>query len=382
MKKLWFMGIFILIFSFVLIGCSDDADANNNADNENNEENVDDNDDENTDNEENDNDENNNENNAMSNEMNNNDEDNNSYNNDEETSIFGNDDTDEEDAEAMEEEPLDDAIDVVDVETVLLDGDEAEKIRPNDKVFIELDDLMYVDHHFITELLDYELTYDEDNTFAEVFDEKGDFKYEPSHDDEGGAIMDIGQIYDEDADDYIDVPDDAEDLYKFIEYEGKLYVPQQLVNVFLKEPMHYDRRDKAMEVGAQTEATDLYDVGINDTGGSHAEVTKDASAVTIEGENHEGGIIITDVNSAEKDAPIDIDYQYSKINGFVYNKSKEDTIEVSFSYDGENIIETLEVEPQEMEEFDHDVNGEEVFHIAAKGEPGAESKAIVIGELK
>lgn len=374
MKKLWLVGIFFVICSLTLVGCSDEADAENNDANENEEENVESNENDNADDENN-----NDENNEVNDERNNNEDD----NNDKETSLFGDDDTNEEDSDEFGIGSLEDEIDVMDVEAVLLDGDEAEKIRPNDKVFIEHDELMYVDHYFITKLLDYELTYDEDNTFAEVFEEMGDFQYESSHEDEGGAIMDIGQVFDEDSDEYIDIPDDSSDLYKFIEYEGKLYVPEQLVNTFLKEPTHYDRRDKAMEIGAQTEATDLYDVGIDDPESSGTvEVTKDASDVTIEGENYEGGLIIDDVNSATKKAIVDTDYEFSEISGFVFNKSDEDTIEFKFSYDGENIIETIEVEPGEREEFDYDVNGEKVFHMHAGGEPGAEAKAIVIGELK
>src|SRR5699024_6254611 len=131
---------------------------------------------------------------------------------------------------------------------------------------------------------DYELTYDEDDTFAEVFEGKGDYQYEPSHDE--GAIMDIGQIYVEDVDGYENVPEDEEELYKFIEFDGKLYVPNRLINVYLKTPLNYERRDKTLELGLHSEATSIYDVGIDERTSSSAEVTQNAADVTVEGKNH------------------------------------------------------------------------------------------------
>src|SRR5699024_9198091 len=299
--------------------------------------------------------------------------------------IDENEETDENQAaEADGEGTLADEVEVVDVENVLLDQEEVKsRFKEDEDVFIEHNDLLYVEHDFITNLLDYELTYDEENTVAEVFEGKGDFSYKPTHEDEGIALMDVGQVYDENADEYEDIPEESADLYKFIEYEGKLYVPERIIGQFLNEPIHYERRDKTIEVGLRAEATDLYDFGIDDEYSSTSvEVTQDSSDVTIEGENYGQGIVLKDVNSSNKFAAILNKYQYSEISGFVHNKSDEETVEVKFQYNKDKTIETVDLELGETYEFENDLKGEVVFFVLAKGPAGSSSKVVVVGELK
>src|SRR5699024_1946127 len=128
-------------------------------------------------------------------------------------------------------------------------------------------------------------------------------------------------------DEYEDVPEEEVDQYKFIEYEGRLYVPERLINVYMKEPLHYQQREQTMEVGLRSETTNIYDMNVdNDYSSVHVEVTKDAEDVTIEGKNYEQGIILGDINSAEKGAGILTDYNYSEISGFLYNKTNDDAM--------------------------------------------------------
>src|SRR5699024_8566792 len=272
MRKIWFAGIFFVIISFTLIGCSGDSDEVNSNANKNEEAN-----------EENGNDVNNTENNEDKNDGEN------------ENSDSNNEAVDANAAEA-DEGGFADEIKPLGVEEVLLDQEKVSQFKEGRDTFIEHDELLYVEHNFITHLLDYELTYDEENTFAEVFKEKGDYAYEPSYKDEGGAIMDLGQVYDEDSDEYKDIPGESAESYKMIEYDGKLYVPERLINVFMDTPLNFERRDRAMEVGLRSEATNIYDFGIDDQySSSTAEVTQDASDVTIEGKNNEKGVVIRNI---------------------------------------------------------------------------------------
>src|SRR5699024_5354911 len=146
------------------------------------------------------------------------------------------DEADEEEVEADEldesdemddpmEETFADEITVLDVEKVLYNQDDVsdDVSVENEDVYIEHDDLVYVEHDFITEILDYEVRFDEENTLVEVFEDKGDYTYEPAHEDDEGALMDIGQMYVEEKDDYENIDGDEEELYQFIEYENKLY---------------------------------------------------------------------------------------------------------------------------------------------------------------
>lgn len=269
----------------------------------------------------------------------------------------------------------------LDVETVLHDQDNVSSFRADDNVVIEHEELLYVEHDFITEVLDYELTYDEENTFAEVFERKGDFNYEPSHADEGGALMDLGQIYVEDIDKYVNITED-EEYYKFIEYEGKLYLSERFINVFMKSPLNYVRRDQILEVGLHSDPASIYEVGITDGSSGNTEVTQSAPDVTVKGKNYEGGVVIRDVNSADKYADIAINYNYSEIKGFVHNKSDEETLEIKFQYDDDKTLDTVSIKPGGTYEFDYDVKGEAIFKVLATGKPGSSSEIVIIGELR
>lgn len=352
MRRVWFVVSFIMMISILFVGCSGNNDENNNNNDNNNENN--------TVNEENNNNENN-ENEAAN--QNNNEEDlNENENNENET-----------------EETFADEVKVLDVETVLHDQDEVSEFDPNEHSIIEHEELMYIEHDFITEVLDYEFTYDEEETFAEVFEGKGDFTYEPSHED--GSMMDLGQIYIEELDKYENISGDVEELFKMIEYEDKLYVPERLINVFMKSPLNYERRDQVLEIGLQAEAEDLYDVGVADDSSNKIEATQNASDVTVEGENHDGGIIIKNINSASKNADIATNFNYSEINGFIHNFSDEETIEIKFQYADEKTLDSVDLKPGETHEFEYDVKGEPVFKVVAEGTPGSSSEAVIIGEL-
>lgn len=281
--------------------------------------------------------------------------------------------------EELEEETFADEIKVLDVEKMVHDQEEVSEFNANEDTIIEHDERLYIEHDFITEILDMELTYDEENTFAEIFEEKGDFHYEANHED--GAMMDIGQIYVEELDDYENISGEEEELYKFIEYEGKLYVPERLINVYMKEPLNYERRDETLEIGLKSESTTVYDLGITD-GSSSAEVTQNASDVTIEGENYEGGVVLRDVNSASKEAHFDIDYNYSLMEGFVHNHSDDETVEVRFQYDDDKTLDSVKLSPGDTHEFDYKTNGEGALKVLAKGEPGSSSEVVIVGELK
>src|SRR5690625_490595 len=161
----------------------------------------------------------------------------------------------------LEEDSFVDEIKVLEVDKILIDQENISKVDKED-VLIEHDTILYVEHDLITELLDYELTYHEEDTFAEIFDGKGDFIYEPSHEDEGGAIMDVGQVYVEKIDDYKNIPSEEADLNKFIEYKGKLYIPERFINVRMESPISYKKRDQTIELGLRSEAISLYDFGI------------------------------------------------------------------------------------------------------------------------
>jgi len=242
---------------------------------------------------------------------------------------------------------------------------------------IEHEELMYVEHQFITELLDYELRYDEEDTFAEIFEGKGDFIYESSHED--GALMDLGQIYVEEEDAYENIDSNQTEYFQFIEFEEKLYIPERFIHIYMKSPMNLDRRDKVLEIGEFKESVSVSDVGLANTG-SNIEITQNAEDVTVEGENYGAGIVISNINSSSKSAEIDVDYNYSKFKGFIYNKTDK-SVQIDVKYEDDLIIDSFEIGKQKSQKFSYDLKGKEVITISAKLEPGASEEVVIIGDL-
>src|SRR5699024_8928337 len=96
----------------------------------------------------------------------------NDVNNEEENDDwFENDNNDDSEMSENEEEEMEEGlatdIRTLDVDTVLIDQEELDLTVETDKLVIEHEELRYIEHEMITEVLDYELTYDEDNTYVE-----------------------------------------------------------------------------------------------------------------------------------------------------------------------------------------------------------------------
>lgn len=81
---------------------------------------------------------------------------------------------------------------------MLNDGEEVPEFEEN--TVIEHKELIYIEHEFITDVLDYELTYDEDDAFAEIFEGKlyvpnrilcfwGHLSSTPTNDFDGESII-------------------------------------------------------------------------------------------------------------------------------------------------------------------------------------------------
>lgn len=271
----------------------------------------------------------------------------------------------------------------LDVDSVLLDQKELDYTSEIDRLVIELEELRYIEHEFITEVLDYELTYDEDNTYVEIFEEKGDYRYEPTHSGEGGIIMDVGQVYVGETDKYENISDDEEELFKFIEFDDQLYISERFINFFMKSPINIDRRNNILEIGMMAETTNVEDIALNkDTKNHKVDASESPQHVTVDGENHGGGIVFSDINSSAALADLHVDYQYSEITGFIHNFSDEYTHSVEVKYDDDKVHDAFEIKPGKSKEIKYNLKGNEFLKIYIKGPSGTKSEAVLIGEVR
>lgn len=335
----------------------------------------------------NDNNDNNDPENNVENEPVNNEENNNSQNeneepenndeNNENESFNENENNNENEAENNESTSFADEIYEQRVTEILLD---LEEVDLAEDILIEHDKKRYIEQEYVTGLLDYEITFDEDNNLLEIFEGKGDFEYTPNHTEDGGAMMNMSQIYDERVDDYIDTGEEAEH-YKLIEYDDKLYLPVRFVNMFMETPVHYKRRDGIVEFGQASEKINIHDYVVQNGLDGHAAATESADDVTIEGKNHEKAIKIEKINSATSELYTNLYGQYSTAEGFIYNKSKDKELTVYIGPNSDNIVEEVTIEPREAYDYKIDTAGYGSFYMNILTEPGSDETAIIVGDF-
>lgn len=279
-------------------------------------------------------------------------------------------DMDEEEEE--EEEPtFADEVNVFELSSILLDQEEVDGF--DEDTLVEHEQTLYIESEFITTLLDYELVFDADNGVVELYEEKGDFVYEPNHSENNGDVLTVGEFYIESIDDYVN-PDDKYN-YDFIELNDKLYVPERFVTRYLGEPINYHRRDSVLELGIQSEVTYLADV---ETDGNmlwgDGGVSSDPKHTTIKGTKYDSVAHKYDSRGIET-LHIIPRSEFSQVDGIVYNKTDEHEIEVTGYDANEKELFTATVGKNDIYEFSLDIKGEELVTIKYQDK----SKALIPG---
>ena len=261
--------------------------------------------------------------------------------------------------EEEEEEPtFADEVTVHDINEVYLDEEEVNDFEED--ILIEHDQTIYIEQEFITDLVDLEVTYDEDAYFAEVFAGKGDYTYTANHEDTEGSVVELGEIYVDEWDEYIN-PED-EEVYDFVEYDGKLYFPKRVIEYVLEEPVHFTRRDGILALGKQEELAYLTDV---ETGGSmlmgDGVISTESKYTTIEGESYEAVATKPEELNTRglKTYPHS---EYAEINGFAYNHD-DHPVAVEITDKDENVIGHGEAPAKGKFEFTYDIYGEDEVEI-------------------
>ena len=286
-------------------------------------------------------------------EENNNNENNTNNNN-------NNDEENEAEIEEEEEPTFADEIRELEVDTVLLDTEE-EKVE-TEGLLIEHEQENFYAYDIVSELVDFEMDFQPDKQYAEVFEGKSDYTYEAEHEETEGAVLDVNELYLGEEDYYYNPEDD--DFY-FIEYNERLYLPERMLERAFYTPVTFVRKDKEVQFGERTEAVYLDDV---ETGGGMSmgdfNVTSDSNYSTIKGDTYEILGVKKDTMS-DQELRLNIDYQYTKIKAMYYNTHDVDT-EISFiieddDKDKEVIRET--VKANDTYEFEEDIDRTDVVAI-------------------
>ncbi|SHF95141.1 hypothetical protein [Ornithinibacillus halophilus] len=254
---------------------------------------------------------------------------------------------------------------VLDIEQVQYDAESWDNYNPDEHLFLEHDQRLYVSHQITSDLLGINIQYDADNLFAEVLEGESDYQHETIHTDHSSAIVEVNEYWRYDHDDYW-MATGAEEDYHFLEYEGNLYIPQRVVEMIGYAPIRYDRSQNTINFGLLAEPIDMFEnAEVSNSSGSL--LIEPRNSYTFEGENlgagyyvefgtrtfSSGGAIEINTNGEYKELVIDI-------LSVGTSDSKDMDVEVS-DYFGH--VDSITIPAQETETLTIDISGRNAIII-------------------
>lgn len=258
----------------------------------------------------------------------------------------------ENDEEEEEEPTFADEVRILEVDKVLYDQEEVE--LDTEEFLIEHERIKYVDYETISEWLDYEIKLDPESSFAEILEGKEDYTYEAAHQEEGGALLDVGEIYVDSLESYVDP--EGDDTFDFIEFNEKLYVPERILEIGLHTPINYIRKDRTLEFGIRSEPLYLNDLKTNGSAlRGNGGLSSDSKHATIQGEKYEV-VAYKDRSVSKERLAILADYKQSLLKGIFYNKHEEDLEFVIMAEEKDELL-RVTVGSEEVEPYEVDISG-------------------------
>lgn len=267
----------------------------------------------------------------------------------------------EEEEEEIEKEgpTFADEIRILNFTQLLLDAQEVDSVV--DEGLIEHEQTLYIESELITEILDFEIRYDEEKEFVEVFHGKSDFTYTPLHEIDGGSVLLVGEIYNESDDEYVSPREEY--VYDFIEYNNKMYIPERVLAEILEQPLNYHRKDGILEVGLRQDPTYIQDFDVQNLKGD-AGVTEDSKYTTIKGEKYDSVVYVNKSMSFDSFHLVP-KYEYSLFEGFIYNNSDVE-LKLTISENEAEEIHHVTVPPKETADFSVEIKGIEAMKMYVK----------------
>lgn len=292
---------------------------------------------------------------------NNTEEDNNSLNDNEDENDENNDTNHMNNENEVEEEPsFADEVRILDVEEVFFDREEVD--LPTEDLLLIHDETTYIAYEPVSELLDYEMRFDPDSSFAEVLEGKEDYTYEPMYEDEGGALLDVGELYIDSNEEYVN-PSNNEN-FSLIEYDGELYIPERILERAFHTPLNYIRKDRELELGLRSEPVLLDGVEVGGTFSLYGGISSDSNYTTVKGDKHDVVAYSNDTTGTDK-IEIETDFKFNLMEGFIYNKADETLILTGFNDSGKEVFE-IKVDAKTVKEFDMDIAGMEEIRFSVE----------------
>lgn len=265
----------------------------------------------------------------------------------------------EDEVEDQEEiKPFAEEVRILEVESLFYDEEEVDINLEG--LLIEHEKVKYVEYETVSELLDYEIKLDVEQAFAEILEGKEDFTYEATNEEEGGALLEVGELYIDSMEDYINPG--YEETFDFVEYNERLYIPKRVLEVGFHTPFNYIRKDRVLELGKRAEPIYLDDI---ETRGSMKSgdggISSDAKYATIQGERYEV-VAFSHESLSKQTLIIETDYQHSYIEGIFYNDSDEELEFVVLTEEDKELL-RQEVKANQVQSYEVDVTGTEEVKI-------------------
>lgn len=234
---------------------------------------------------------------------------------------------------------------------------------------IEYEELLFIEADLITSLSDYELIYDPESNYAEVYKGKADFEHEPYYsDEEKGGILEVGETYIDGKGEYFNNPGgDSTTAHNFIEYDGHLYVSGEYAHIMFLDTINVNRRAGILEVGLRSEADPMTNYARESNTMKKMKVTSSSEYTTNHGNKYDE-VVVADIDTiGTGQFAIVGDHRFSRYEGAFYvriDDAKDDeTVTVSFEDSDGNIIKELVAKPGDRIEVEVDFNGHQYLRV-------------------
>lgn len=167
----------------------------------------------------------------------------------------------EEDDDDVEELPgLD--LKVIELDAIYYDLEEVD-IDLERYVVVEHEKTLYFSHELVSDIIGIDVNYNPENMFSEIFEGESTYIHEMVYPDRNSSELPVNEYWRFDYDDYW-TPETGEYTYDYLEYNGKLFIPERVIEMIGDTPIYWNRQARVIEFGESSEEVELISLDYNE----------------------------------------------------------------------------------------------------------------------
>ncbi|ADU31788.1 hypothetical protein [Evansella cellulosilytica] len=278
--------------------------------------------------------------------------------------------TEAEEATEEEEELLGLDLRELDIDEITLDLETWTNYDPETHKIIEFDQRLYFNTQLLSDLLEADIRYDATNFFAEAFVGETEYTHTTVFEDRSSELLEVNEYWRHDTNDYWSNDTERTEDYHFIESDGELFVPERVVEMIYYTAVNQVRQENKMEFGVGTVETNITDVEFVD--GAHSTV-QERTSFTYQGENLGEGLEV-EYSSFSRNLEIQYmtngDFAEVELELWGIEGTSELVFIVNGAIAGEKVVETFTLEEESHETITIPIGGYNGFRIETENSNG------------